>query len=131
MRIGTIGKHTIRLDEEDYKTLLVRFDLSKAEHSFVSIARTTAKEQWTIKQPCLCEYYKDDCEECPLEDKCSSFARRITEAYAAHKKMAIELESDCVHWDSEDDTQARKEIQNIRDWLEGMTIEDEEAPCSD
>lgn len=102
MRELKAGNNNHTINEKDYHRLLARFDLSRTEDGKDS-------NYYIINKPCLCRWY--DCINCPIQD-CMPIMRanNIAPKYCG-------LLSDSIDWHKDNDMEARREIQAVRDYL--------------
>ena len=94
------------ITEKDYHRLLVRFDLSRAEDD------ENDSNYNSIYKPCLCHWYS--CSNCPIWCCSSILAVNSLRHFYSH------LYADSIGWHKNDDMEARREIQAIRDYLLGL-----------
>ena len=103
MRELKAGNNNHTINEKDYHRLLDRFDLGRTEDD------KDDSNYYIINEPCLCRWY--GCSDCPIEH-CSiiMLANNIAPEYC-------DLSEDSVSWCKDNDMEARREIQAIRDYL--------------
>ena len=105
-----IADYEITMPNRDWKQLLKRFDVSKAKQS-------DGGRYW-INIKCICDKYRVDCDGCPF--KVAEIWTKVGCITIAHEiigEPTIAMYRDVITWRNRDDTQAREEIQKIRDWL--------------
>ena len=99
MRYATIDGTEYKLNERDYAQLLRRFDLSRAKNHRISIR-------------CICHDYVF-CKHCPFDiNNCYDLLEDVVDDLL---KFAPQGES--IDWSPKDDTEARAQIQKVRDVL--------------
>jgi len=115
MRIFEYKGKPGQLPERDWKRLMKRFDLSRAEENGV---------YYEINQPCICEFYGVNCEGCPFEKLpwgmgCMEIIRDILDKQGMFRALDTQ-----IYWLKEDDKKARSQITKIYKALEGLERKD-------
>ena len=116
MRILEYNNKTAKLSDEELQVILERFDVDKAlEHSGV----------WTISASCICQYYQEDCYGCPFWQVNGHLGCMDWMRSKAEQKLVCHLYQDRIEWHERDDSQARRQVQKIREAFVNLPKESE------
>ena len=103
-------RYEVALNNRDWNQLLKRFDARRAKRDRAMVE---------IPIQCICNHYGNYCEGCPFKVAECPFTIGCT--VLAHEllgdEIVIRFGRWCIYWYSSEDTQAREEIQKVREWL--------------